>query len=64
MGNQAVELYYKMPAEFIHDATEISVLNACSHSGLIEEARTIFKNIQIKTVKIYTSMVNEAYFSD
>ncbi|CAF5033517.1 unnamed protein product, partial [Rotaria sp. Silwood1] len=58
MGKQAVELYLKMPQEFMNEANHVCVLNACSHSGLVHEARLIFKNIQIKTVKIYTTMVD------
>jgi pentatricopeptide repeat protein len=57
MGIHAIELYYQMPAVFIHEATDVCVLNACSHSGLVDEARSIFKNIQIKTEKISTAMV-------
>jgi pentatricopeptide repeat protein len=57
MGTQAIELYRQMPEGFVDEVTYISVLNACSHSGLCEEARLIFKNIQNKTVKIHTTMV-------
>ncbi|CAF4976838.1 unnamed protein product [Rotaria sp. Silwood1] len=58
LGIKAIELYHKMPVEYINEATYVSVLNACSHSGLIDEARSIFKNIQLKTVKIYTTMID------
>ncbi|CAF4071142.1 unnamed protein product, partial [Rotaria sp. Silwood1] len=58
MGIQAVELYHKMPSEFINEMTNICVLNACSHSGLVSEARLIFKNIQIKTDRIYNTKIN------
>ncbi|CAF0963616.1 unnamed protein product [Adineta steineri] len=58
MGIQAVELYYKMPKELQDERTHICVLNACSHSGLIDEARLIFKNTQRKTRRIYTTMVD------
>jgi pentatricopeptide repeat protein len=57
MGLQAIELYRKMPSELINEVTYICVLNACSHSGLIDEARSIFRNIEIKTEKIYGTMV-------
>jgi pentatricopeptide repeat protein len=57
MGLQAIELYRKMPSELIDEVTYICVLNACSHSGLIDEARSIFRNIEIKTEKIYGTMV-------
>ncbi|CAF2070889.1 unnamed protein product [Rotaria magnacalcarata] len=58
MGTQAVELYSQMPTEFIHDAIHVSLLNACSHSGLIDQAHAIFKSVQLKTDKIYTSMID------
>jgi pentatricopeptide repeat protein len=59
MGLQAIELYHQMPSELINEVTYICVLNACSHSGLIDEARSIFRNIQTKTEKIYGTMVYE-----
>ncbi|CAF4067259.1 unnamed protein product, partial [Adineta steineri] len=58
MGVQALELYRKMPEEFINEVTYICVLSACSHSGLIEEARLIFKNIPTKTERIYGTMID------
>lgn len=57
MGNQAIELYNEMPKELINEGTYICVLNACSHSGLVNQAYSIFTNIQIKTERIYTAMV-------
>lgn len=57
MGIQAIELYRRMPSDLINEVTYICVLNACSHSGLVDEARIIFKNISIKTDRIYTPMV-------
>ncbi|CAF4273910.1 unnamed protein product [Rotaria magnacalcarata] len=57
MGIEAVKLFHQMPIEFIHDVTYTCVLNACSHSGLVDVARTIFNNIQTKTEIIYTAMV-------
>ncbi len=57
MGLQAIELYRKMPSELIDEVTYICVLNACSHSGLIHEARSIFRNIETKTDQIYGTMV-------
>jgi pentatricopeptide repeat protein len=59
MGLQAIELYRQMPLELINEVTYICVLNACSHSGLIDEARSIFRNIQTQTEKIYGTMVYE-----
>jgi len=59
MGLEAIELYHQMPSELINEVTYICVLNACSHSGLIDEARSIFRNIPIKTTSIYCTMVHE-----
>ena len=57
MGIEAIETYRQMPVEFIDEVVHICLLNACSHSGLIDDARTIFDNIENKTGKIYTTMV-------
>jgi pentatricopeptide repeat protein len=57
MGYDAVELYHRMPSEMIVEKTNVCVLNACSHSGLVSEARSIFSNIQMKNKWIYTAMV-------
>ncbi len=57
MGIEAIELFRQMPSQFIHEVTYICILNGCSHSGLVNEARSIFNNIQIKTEFIYTTMV-------
>jgi pentatricopeptide repeat protein len=57
MGIEAIELFRQMPSELINEATYVCVLNGCSHSGLVGEARAIFNNIQIKTESIYTTMV-------
>ncbi|CAF3783868.1 unnamed protein product [Rotaria sordida] len=45
MGIQALELFHQMPSEFIDKVTYICILNACSHSGLVDEARSIFDKI-------------------
>ncbi|CAF3916300.1 unnamed protein product [Rotaria sp. Silwood1] len=58
MGIRAIELYYQVSSNFINEAHHTCVLNACSHSGLVDQARSIFKNIQIKTDKIYTTMID------
>lgn len=41
----------------------VCVLNACSHSGLIDEGEKIFNRIpqEQKTEKIYTSMVSDLF---
>ncbi|CAF2115795.1 unnamed protein product, partial [Rotaria magnacalcarata] len=57
MGTQAVELYRKMPNNLRDYISQICVLNACSHAGLLHEARTIFNEISLKTESIITTMV-------
>ena len=57
MGTQAIEIYHQMPTELINEGTHMCILNACSHSGLVDQARSIFQNIPKKTDKIYTAMV-------
>ena len=59
MGVQAIKLYNQVPSELIVEATHVCVLNACSHSGLVDEARSIFRNIEIKRESIYATMVYE-----
>jgi len=60
MGVQAIELFHQMPSELIREETyNVCVLNACSHSGLVNEARSIFSNINNKTEYIYVTMVNQ-----
>jgi hypothetical protein len=63
MGVQAIKLYSQVPSELIVESTQVCVLNACSHSGLIQEARSIFQNIPIKTERIYTTMVQCLFFT-
>ena len=60
LGREAVQLYQQIPIEIIDDIINLCVLNACSHSSLIDEARNIFKNILLdkRTEKIYSTMVN------
>ena len=59
MGVQAIELYRQVPEELFKEATHVCVLNACSHSGLVDEARSIFTNLHMKTERIYGTMVGE-----
>ncbi|CAF2082273.1 unnamed protein product, partial [Rotaria magnacalcarata] len=61
MGIQAIEIYRQISLNLIDEITHICILNACSHSGLVQEARSIFENIPIKTVSIYTTMEQEEY---
>ncbi|UJR24021.1 hypothetical protein I4U23_026986 [Adineta vaga] len=58
MGHDAIELYYRMPSKMINEKTYPCILNACSHAGLVHEARTIFSTIQMKNKWIYTSMID------
>ncbi|CAM4818090.1 unnamed protein product [Rotaria magnacalcarata] len=58
MGTQAVELYREMPNNLRDYISQICVLNACSHAGLLHEARTIFNEISLKTESIITTMVD------
>ncbi|CAF4518995.1 unnamed protein product, partial [Rotaria socialis] len=58
MGIQAIEMYHRVPSQLINEITNICVLNACSHSGLVDEARSVFNNIQQKTERIYTTMID------
>lgn len=59
MGHQAVALYHRIPSKFINEIIHTSVLNACSHAGLVNEARAIFESINTKTEKIFNIMVNK-----
>jgi pentatricopeptide repeat protein len=59
MGHEAVDLYRRIPVDFRNETADICVLNACSHSGLIHEAHSIFNEIKVKTEKIITTMVCE-----
>ena len=66
-GEEAIELFNRIPLEMIDSWVYVCVLNACSHGGLIEEGERIFNMIPQKqrTDKIYASMVsgitNEIY---
>ncbi|UJR34936.1 hypothetical protein I4U23_027712 [Adineta vaga] len=48
MGHDTIELYHRMPSKMIVDKTYTCILNACSHSGLADEARAIFSTIRMK----------------
>ncbi|CAF2042787.1 unnamed protein product, partial [Rotaria magnacalcarata] len=58
MGSHAAELYREMPNNLRDHVSQICVLNACSHAGLLHEARTIFNEISLKTESIITTMVD------
>ena len=57
MGLEAIELYNRIPNNERDDISHICTLNACSHSGLLDQARTIFDKITEKTASIVTTMV-------
>ncbi|CAF0987888.1 unnamed protein product [Didymodactylos carnosus] len=60
-GLEAVSLFYKMinEAKIIPDQqTYVCVLNACSHSGLVGQAESIFQSIEYKDEKVYTAMID------
>jgi len=57
MGLEAINLYRQMPKHLYNEVTHICVLNACSHSGLLDEARSIVNEIPLKTGKIITAVV-------
>jgi pentatricopeptide repeat protein len=58
MGLEAVEIYRRMPTDLRNTVTDVCVLNACSHSGLVDEAQSIFNKINNKIEQIFTTMVN------
>ncbi|CAF3771817.1 unnamed protein product [Rotaria sp. Silwood1] len=58
MGSEAIELYREMPNNLHDEISHICVLNACSHSGLLHQAQNIFKEINLKTEKIVTVMID------
>ena len=58
MGAEAVKHFHMMPSDLINEVTLICVLNACSHSGLVDQARSIFSKIPDKTEMIYATMVH------
>jgi pentatricopeptide repeat protein len=58
MGSDAVALYRQMPEKMRDAVSHICVLNACSHSGLVDEAQAIFKEINIKSERVISTMVS------
>jgi len=59
MGIEAVQLFNQLSNEVLDDWIYVCVLNACSHSGLVHQAKEIFEKIPTKerTNQIYTTMV-------
>ncbi len=56
-GPEAIDLYRQISIDLRNEVSHICVMNACSHSGLLDEARSIFNEINIKTEQITTTMV-------
>ncbi|CAF4478676.1 unnamed protein product, partial [Rotaria magnacalcarata] len=56
MGSEATQLYRKMPNNLRDESSHICALNACSHSGLLQEAWSIFNDTPFKTERIFTTM--------
>lgn len=63
MGLEAIELFNKIPSNKLDNVIYICVLNACSHSALLDQAWKIFNKIPFnqRTEQIYTTMVNTFY---
>ena len=57
MGREAIDLYHRMPKEYADQKVYGCALTACSHSGLIDEARRIFNEIQNPSAHVYSTMV-------
>ena len=59
MGFEAIELFNKIPSSMVDNIIYICVLNACSHSALLDQAWKIFENIPFnhRTEQINTIMV-------
>lgn len=62
MGLEALELFQRMPNSLLDDWTYVSLLNACSHAGLVDQALQIFLRIPSKTQMIYAVMVSRTSF--
>jgi hypothetical protein len=60
MGIEAVELFNKVPSNMLDDCIYVCVLNACSHSALVDQAWNIFEKVpfQQRTDQVFTTMVN------
>ncbi|CAF1152611.1 unnamed protein product [Rotaria sordida] len=58
MGLEAVDLYRKMPHHLRNEVTYVCVLNGCSHSGLLDEAHSIFNESSQKNKQVITTMVD------
>ncbi|KAF7090624.1 hypothetical protein CFC21_093348 [Triticum aestivum] len=61
LGQQAVALYQRMVASSVkpNSLTFVSVLSACSHSGLVQQGKSIFKSM----TRVYGIMPNSEHRS-
>ncbi len=59
MGTEAIELFDKVPSNMLDSCIYVCVLNACSHSALVDSALKIYETIPFnqRTEQIYTTMV-------
>jgi hypothetical protein len=58
MGSDAVALYRQMPETMRNAVSHVCVLNACSHSGLVDEAQAIVNEIDVKSERTISTMVS------
>lgn len=58
MGVEALEVYRQMPTELQNIVTHVCILNACSHSGFVDEAENIFSTINDRSSYVVTTMVS------
>lgn len=58
MGTDALKLYRQLPQGLISEVTNVCVMNACSHAGLVAECRVIFRKIENKTSSHYGAMAS------
>ncbi|CAF1329288.1 unnamed protein product, partial [Adineta ricciae] len=58
MGVKALQLFHQIPRSLLADYTYVCVLNACSHAGLVDQARSIFTSIESKTEKHYAATMD------
>jgi hypothetical protein len=60
MGSDAIAVYRQMPEKMRDAVSHICVLNACAHSGLVDEAQAIFNEIDVKSERIISTMVSSS----
>ncbi|CAF1464407.1 unnamed protein product [Adineta ricciae] len=58
MVDKALELFHRMSKDIRDNYTFVCILNSCSHTGRVDQARRIFNEIPLKTQQIYTVMVD------